>query len=395
MIVKIHFRVESSIILDDYWSISDNGVTFDFIVDSRFNLVGITATQSGIDVQNAPTISYLENSQVKASINVPSLPIIRFVQNHLRIFQGLLSAFGRIEIKLEEPRLEWIPENEEEREKIILKDLNHQVSESISPLPLSFDLLARSLLIASDLYGYDVPLSFFRQAVVDFHREQYRFSFYNYFFILETMFADGKFREKEVLASFSNAEGLLQAVTKSRDSILSKNRSIHVPFLDFLEKNEKPLDILRKIIRKRGESHHHTLNRSSWHPDNQSILKYEAMLLHHVCMDIMFNINDGLLFSENTIIKYIEASKRAGAEKRGVVILEYIDEDGVQIRDKIGVKLLSVTNGKSSILASAHVLMQRFSERKPPVRITGFQFVIEDTVVLTKAEYDKHIALLD
>jgi hypothetical protein len=135
----------------------------------------------------------------------------------LKTLQGLLSLFGLRSIDIRYPEVEWIAENDEEREylKVYSFKTNRQ-----EPLPgsiplVSFDIVARAVLACRNAYKIEMPLSFFRRAVVDMHEQQFIEAIYDFYFVLETVYGGGKFKKAEVLAGFKAADELKQATEKT------------------------------------------------------------------------------------------------------------------------------------------------------------------------------------
>jgi hypothetical protein len=144
-------------------------------------------------------------------------PHTAFVQIELKTLQGLLSLFGLRSIDIRYPEVEWIAENDEEREylKVYSFKTNRQ-----EPLPgsiplVSFDIVARAVLACRNAYKIEMPLSFFRRAVVDMHEQQFIEAIYDFYFVLETVYGGGKFKKAEVLAGFKAADELKQATEKT------------------------------------------------------------------------------------------------------------------------------------------------------------------------------------
>jgi hypothetical protein len=112
---------------------------------------------------------------VKAEI-LPKTPHLPSIQRELRALQGLLSLFGLHSIELDSPEIEWLPESDEERADLHLFSFKFSAAEPVPDneiSPLSFDLLARSIIASDAATDIEVPLNFFRRGMLDAYDRNY------------------------------------------------------------------------------------------------------------------------------------------------------------------------------------------------------------------------------
>jgi hypothetical protein len=65
-----------------------------------------------------------------------------------------------------------------------------------------FDLLARSVLAGNAAYEIEMPLSFFRHGLIDLRDRQYIEAIYDFYFVLDTMCAEGTFKARDQKKAF-------------------------------------------------------------------------------------------------------------------------------------------------------------------------------------------------
>lgn len=156
-----------------------------------------------------PRVTPNPNPGVKLHIetNAYRLP---WIQRELRSLQGLLSVFGFDSIELDQPSIQWIPETQDEAE--VLKLGAFSIKRSPLPdheiRPVSFDLVARAVMASDAAMEIDIPLNFFRRGMLDLRDRQFIEAFYNFFFVVEHLYAEGKFHKAAVVDAFKRSAAL-------------------------------------------------------------------------------------------------------------------------------------------------------------------------------------------
>ena len=231
------------------------------------------------------------------------------VKHYLRIIQGMLSIYGMHKINLDEPETFWIPEKEEEKLKLKLFSYKRERADIDKKLldAIPFDILARTVLSAKYSGYLDIPLSFFRKGQIDLHEENYIEAIYNFYFMLEALFSNGKSRNIHVQKEFEKAEILVDAITKGIlefTPIGAYSKRIKADF-DKKYKDKSPTRVIENIIELRGFLHHQNIKRRDiWHPEENYAYIADAMLLSDICYRIAFKICEEYVFSESIINEY-------------------------------------------------------------------------------------------
>lgn len=285
--------------------------TKDWIVEfvpSAGRVTHIEVTVPMPKTQDWPRITRNRTPGVKLHIetNAPRLP---WVQRELRSLQGLLSVFGFHSINLEHPSIEWIPETEGERDALPLLSF----STKRSPLPdneippVSFDLAARAVMACDAATDIELPLNFFRRGMLDFNDRNYIEAIYDFFFVLESQYADGQFKKSAVLEAFSRSAELcsfVEQVIATPSALLRHEASVQAEF-DNSYGRMTVSEALDRVVELRGRLHHQTpKRRDNWHPEDQSRYEVDALFLQAVSHKVGFSLAGRYIWDKAVVIEY-------------------------------------------------------------------------------------------
>jgi len=259
-----------------------------------------------------PTIAQHKEGEIKASITVPIDPFWDDLVSDIRTIEGALCIWGAREINIDYCTTEWIPETESEKEKIQMfsfsKSRKDKPPGNLPPSPI--DMLIRSIFVVPQLKENETPLNFYRRGNLDIFEERYIDAIYDLYFVLETLFADGKFRKNEVVSKFCKSKELLDAINISQKDIhpeIKSNRNLLSVFREkYLNKSKD--EMIEHIVDLRGFLHHHTLKKKDiWHPAKQREFKVDALTLSNICFDIVSKRAIGNLFSQERAEEFLKA----------------------------------------------------------------------------------------
>jgi hypothetical protein len=259
-----------------------------------------------------PTIRQHNEGKVKASISIPNDPFWDDLVSDIRTIEGALCIWGISEIDVEYCTIEWIPETESEKEKTQIFSFSLSRGDNPSPLQSTVDVFVRSILAVSDLKGSETPLNFYRRGRLDVFEERYIYAIYDLFFVLETLFAEGKFKKKEVVERFLASKELLDAINHVKENInpqIVSNRNLFNEFSEkYLRRNE---DFVKHIVDLRGFLHHHTLQKKNiWHPSKQKKHKVDALTLLDICHHIVSRKTFAVLFKQEKMEEFLRTEVR-------------------------------------------------------------------------------------
>lgn len=394
MKLQLSFNVKSTMFLDDHWPISVNGVIYSFNVNKDGFLEGISATISNVHPDELPTFTH-STEDATPHIHIPLNRHYPFISHDLKVFQGIASPYGALEIDVARPEYEWIPENDEDKNKLKLNNFKSQQAPLAPRMGASFDVVARALIASGRLPEYELPLSFFRRGVQDYHNDDYRLAFYNYYFFLESMYGEGKFKQRDLTKIFGKNIELMKAVAKARIETIGMRIVDRNPFFKMLAETDDPQTVMGKTILRRGESHHHSVkNPRAWHPDNQDAFQTESVFLHLVCMDMIYGLEGQLLFSEEIEDAFIKTSIENGAEKTAY-IQSVIIENNDRVPYNIKSSILSKQLGQSRMYSTACNFIDQLQRNKPSASLVSFRMIVDGRTVFTDKEYTEINKMID
>ena len=298
--------------------------TYTFEVDENGVVTHIDATASVPDRSLWPRVTPTPQPGIKAHIELTS-PFFSVLRRDMNAASGMLALFGVDDISLEEVEEFWEPDSPEEKEALALFSFkrSREATPSSEWPRLPLDLVARALIVAERAIGFEPALNFFRKGKLDVKAEQYIDAVLDFLFMVETTYANGKFRtaqvEEEYLAStelrrlieealrepglLANVRGHSRIESAFRQTYLGKSSEQIIPYL----------------VKLRGELHHHSARRSGiWHPTDQIRFGADAFFLQQLCFGIAFAIANPTLFgidAERSYQTQAHSNASAGALK--------------------------------------------------------------------------------
>lgn len=281
---------------------------YEFEVNESF-VSALSVTISNFPEACLPTITQYEKGKIKASISIPPDPFWDELVSDIRTMEGVLCIWGLREINVDYCTTDWIPESESEREKIHMfsftRSRNDKPPENLPESPM--DLFVRSILAVSNLKNLEAPLNFYRRGRFNVFEERYIDAIYDLYFVLETLFANGKFKETEVVQKLCSSTALLDAIDHIKKDIDPQIRVEPTLFNEFNQKyvNKKREEIVKDIVKLRGFLHHHTVKRKDiWHPASQREYKVDALALLNLCHHILSTQAIAVLFRKDKIDEF-------------------------------------------------------------------------------------------
>ena len=173
-------------------------------------------------------------------------------------------AFLR-KIYWENPKQEFIPETEEE----ILKFKDSKVigAKWEVSYPSDYSILSEDYFIELMLNRHKyadlmIPKVFFREGVNELKAFRYINAFYNFYFVIEDLYGEGKAKNEQVEREFKKSNEFRSFVQWMIDNIKNDDDKKHFNDISvYLKKYRKNFDIdgiIFIIIRVRGQLHHYS-----------------------------------------------------------------------------------------------------------------------------------------
>lgn len=305
---KYHFKVYGSIKPTAIRPIQIRGQLYEFDILNGF----ITHICVTIPIREDDLPSVIENPSpgVKLHLYIKS-PGISLIQMELRAIEGLLSMYGLKSIDIQNPEIEWLPENDAEKQRLKIHNFKagyKEIKESDIP-PIPFYLLASSIIAACDAQDIEIYLSFYRKGMNDMYDRRYIEAIYDFYFFLESLFGGGNFKKNAVKSSFKKSNLLIDVIQKvisEPDLQIKREKTLLVEFEKKFQ-NKSIDDVLEYIVDLRGFLHHHTLKRKDiWHPEDHNRFKLDSFVLQAICFEIAFHLSGKYIFDKEIKQKYQE-----------------------------------------------------------------------------------------
>ncbi len=176
-----------------------------------------------------------------------------------------------------------------------------------------FDLIARSIIVAWDAREIEVPLSFYRKGRIDIDEGRYIEAIYDFYFMLESVFAE-KGNSKLCEEAFKQNDSLRKSVEKALiDDVLlgeiRREKRLQSAFDEHYKGATE--EVIDDIVELRGFLHHYTSRRRDiWHPEEHERFEVDALVLQHIAYHLAFELVKPYVFSEQAIQIYTELIKK-------------------------------------------------------------------------------------
>lgn len=285
---RYRFPVRSRIKPSTLHPVKVGDSAYSFFADSGF-IDRVEVIVPADPEQDVPKVDMLPDTRPVTGIQVRH-PKYDEILHSLRVTEGLLSLYGMIGIDFERMHIEWIPETEEEKNSTIINSLSLQYTdrsvEESSTTP--FDLLARGLLSASNASATEISLTFYRRGTNDMRERRYIEAFYDFYFMLESLFGQGKSKNYAIEEEFKKNSSLLDAIKKTivafrppqGEPLIAKNFDEHY-------KGKHPEEVVERFVTIRGFLHHHNPKRTGmWHPERQEEHEVDSLIMQGVCFSL-------------------------------------------------------------------------------------------------------------
>jgi hypothetical protein len=217
------------------------------------------------------------------------------VMANVHTLESLLALFGLESVIFHAASLQWVPETPEESTTLAMTAfaLNSQPVPDSEYELIPPDLMARAIAAAPTAHHLEVPLGFYRKGVNDLHEGRYIAAFYQFYFLVETLFAHGKHRSAAVKQEFKRARPLTQAIAnvlrpEETQAFGPVRRQLLFERHYLCRSVEETIDYWVEL---RGFLHHHSLGRpTTWHPRGDERYEIDAYVIGRVAFEIAYGL---------------------------------------------------------------------------------------------------------
>jgi len=312
MLVKYCFDVVGSLVFREDLIFESKGRQYEFGTEDDYLKKICVTVREDAETHGpkwGPTPNQPNVSEIK--LNTLNLP---FIQIELLNLEGLLSPFGIEEIDIKFLEIFWTAETEEEKKYIQIPQWKYYINKDKPKSPqFPKDLMARAILSAYDAEKWQIPLAFYRKGLTDYKHGRFLEACFDYYFMIETLFADGKFKNKDVKANFKKTKELHDAIHQVYDDHKFMNYLQGISPSKFMNivQNKPAGDILGFFVDFRGLIHHHSgKDKKRWHPANNQEFKFEAELFANVCFHIGMKIVNEQMFCDQLELGEIKCKQK-------------------------------------------------------------------------------------
>lgn len=296
MLVRYRLPVLGRLRIEFSFPIKTQIFSYDFEADELGVVKFINATAQVNDRSLWPKITRTPQPGIAADIQLTS-PFFPILRKDLRAAEGVLALFGVDEIRTDEAEEFWEPESEAEKADLSLYSFkrNKEITHPSTWQRVPFDLVARSLIVAERAASFEIALNFFRKGSLDVQSEHYLDAVLDFLFMVETTYANGKFKTAQVEQEYLASDELIKLIeeTTTHPELIHAVRHHNRIQQDFEAKyaNKAASEIISYLINLRGELHHHSSRkRGTWHPTEHIRFGADAFFLQQLCMGIaIFN----------------------------------------------------------------------------------------------------------
>jgi hypothetical protein len=175
-------------------------------------------------------------------------------------------------------------------------------------IPAAPDMLVRCILSRSELAPYEVPFEFYRRGCDDCYYSHSVEAIFNFFFVLEYLFGEGKFRSAQLETEFLKSNDLKNAVGEAQQQLISPALQSTRWAASAIVKYGRSsfANIVKAVIDLRGFLHHQSLGRrKNWNPGTQAEFEADAHFLEFVCEAVLVRPALVILFAPTAMHEFV------------------------------------------------------------------------------------------
>jgi hypothetical protein len=221
------------------------------------------------------------------------------LENELKQIESTLGVFfGITRIKWEHATLIAVPETPEEAAQIEWNNLRI-TREEVEERPKEPTIEDFNVSLHMGYHARDLAttMSFFREGKGDLCVFRYISAFYCFYFVIEGLYANGQFGNREVRAEFKKSKTLTDVITHVLGLPLYNRRGrvkgvLTVDdFLKLVNKQRTVDGVIHMITWVRGDVHHFVNNPKKLVASPFTQHRYEilASFLHDICLHVLMN----------------------------------------------------------------------------------------------------------
>lgn len=188
------------------------------------------------------------------------------------------------------PRYDLICETEEERDRAELLGMHSPKSFVDLPKPATEATLRNVIEYKNRYDTLVVPLSFLREGANELHAYKHINAFFNFYFVLEGLYGNGKTKNRDVENQFKNSQEITDYLPILLSDLPQKKPEYYNKLVEMLSRRHKQIgvrSIIELIVAIRGDLHHFTNNpnRPQGNPFTHSEFRAITFVVHGLAIN--------------------------------------------------------------------------------------------------------------
>jgi len=261
---KVNAPVEGNIYLDCPYSFKKEGYAIEFHLDSDKKLaeIAIWIDVSSRDIEKFKSEISKKNGIIHLKVGGDA-EVKNKIKNEYQLLESNLSFISQgilRKIHWDKVKEEFIPQNEEEKKYIKVFSFKTTEEYSDPKATIKETILKHYVINGAKYEQLAIPKAFWREGINYFKKFQYIQAFYNYYFIIEGLYANGKSGEKEVLKEFAKSSELSEICEKTLNQF-KKDKRHGKKLIEMMNEENCPNDkfgLQRLLFKIRGRLHHYS-----------------------------------------------------------------------------------------------------------------------------------------
>lgn len=205
-------------------------------------------------------------------------------------FESVGAFWWRIKsFNIDEANEQWMPETDEERNKIALLGFSMKQGYSKQPQPILDHQIKDLLDMEPHLKVITIPLAFYRESVISFESHKYINAFQNSFLMLEGLYGQGKSGYRHLVNALCESQELKVAAANMLEQLRAQQPPHHLQVMtaeiDKIGSKINAIGMIEWLVYTRGQLSHFSLksNKKQGNPLQHREYRTHAYICQSVC----------------------------------------------------------------------------------------------------------------
>lgn len=371
----ISFPVINKVLAVDKFPVRDEDCTF-FVESSDLLMTRVGIIFDSIEQSLAPQMIDLQpKGEVSArnpafELRAGNGPFRALAISRIRAWQAVMAPYSVINVDFSRPTEEYTPAD---GESVDIFKYSLSKRDSVTGVR-DFTIYARAFLASRSCFDLIEAATFYLEADSAAIEGRHVQAYNSYYLILESIFANGKFTERDVVRELISNQDFIASLRAGLDDAISlmPRRRNPAPFgLSSFEDLER---VITSIVKLRGKLRHHSSkNKNRWNPVEQGRYQDETFVLANVCRHVINARSQEDLWSEASMRNVMSQAHQSGVKM--VCAIEITVSDGGRLSvvkaPDISFPASLITSDLS--LAALEKALQFIREKLPVSQVSCFR----------------------